>query len=85
MYDLTHDLQGGKLVFPNQGALIQTIAASPKLLVAAIEGGIQERIVSQALGDAGNAAQGANQRIVGDAMSAIKGKKGNASGLDGSL
>jgi hypothetical protein len=43
---------------------------APGLLLSGIDGGLQERAVKKALGEAGDATYQANQRIVGDAATA---------------
>jgi len=47
----------------------------PTLLLAGIEGGIQEKYVQTTLGDAGSAVSNANKRIVGDVSSLLKNRK----------
>ena len=46
--------------------------ASPDLLLGGIDGGIQERAVKQALGDASSATDKTSQRLAGDTMSSLR-------------
>ena len=45
--------------------------AAPALLLAGVEGGLQEQAVAKALGQAGDATRQANQKIAGDAAASL--------------
>lgn len=45
--------------------------AAPALLLAGVEGGLQEQAVSKALGQAGDATRQANQKIAGDTVASL--------------
>jgi len=53
--------------------------SAPPLLLSAVDGGIQERSVSKALGEASNATYQTNQRIAGDAVATLKTIKNKSS------
>lgn len=61
---------------------IASCRASPALFLSGIEGGLQERAVSSALGEASQATSQANQKIVGDAKASFQALK-NRRGLGG--
>jgi hypothetical protein len=52
--------------------VLQACCVSPSLLLAAVEGGLQEQAVKRALGAAGQAADTANKRIAGDVAASLQ-------------
>jgi len=60
------------MMVDNRDAVRRICAESPQLLLAAVDGGIQERYVQQVLGAASGATAQANQRIVGNALSSLE-------------
>jgi hypothetical protein len=64
--------------FTPSNSILNVCYNKPALLLAGIDGGIQEKYVQKTLSDAGSAISGANRQIVGDVYSTfLKDRKGN--------
>jgi hypothetical protein len=68
MTDVSYGLEFMSLMMMSAKAACR---AAPALLLAGIEGGLQEQAVTKALGQAGDATQQANQKIAGDAAASL--------------
>ena len=73
--DLQYGLEfiGVMMMMPDSPDVVKSMfMKSPDLFIEAVEGGIQERAVSSALGNAGKATYSASQSFASDAMSSLR-------------
>mmetsp|Transcript_49824 Transcript_49824/g.149854 ORF Transcript_49824/g.149854 Transcript_49824/m.149854 type:complete len:147 (-) Transcript_49824:100-540(-) len=72
----------GTMMMMPRDAVVKACGSTPGLFNGAVEGWMQEQAVKRALGEAGDATDGANRRIAGDVAQGLRSLKLRPPGMD---